>query len=49
MAAITINRRKGKYRISYNARILHVDKDWDFIKGWLENQVKGFKCMYLEI
>ena len=49
MAEIRIRRRKGKYRISYNGNILHDDKEWDFIKGWLENQVKGFKCMYLEI
>lgn len=49
MAEIRIKRLKGKFRISYNGNELHRDKDFDFVKGWLENQVKDFRLMYLEI
>lgn len=49
MANITISRRSGKYTITYNDQVLHKDKDYKFVKGWLDNQVGEFKNMYIEL
>lgn len=49
MAEIRIRKRKEKYTISYEGKVLHENKDLDFIKGWLKNQVKEFKYLYIEI
>lgn len=49
MATISVTRRKGLYKISYNGNVLHKDKDLPFVKGWLENQVKDFKSLYIEV
>ena len=49
MAEIRIKKRKGKYTISYEGKVFHENKDLDFIKGWLKNQVKEFKYLYIEI
>lgn len=49
MSYIRINKRKGKYKIEYNGTVLHKEKDLEFVKGWLKNQVKDFRTLYLEI
>lgn len=49
MATIRISRRKGTYRIYKGDIILHNERSFEFIKGWLENQIKGFKNMVIEI
>ena len=49
MATITVKKRKGTYRISYNGNTLHKDKDLKFVNGWLQNQVKDFKELYIEL
>ena len=49
MATVSVTKRAGKYRVSYNGNILHKDKDLDFVKGWLKNQVSDFKSLYIEI
>lgn len=49
MATVSVTKRAGKYRVSYNGNILHKNKDLDFVKGWLKNQVSDFKSLYIEI
>lgn len=49
MATISVTKRAGKYRISYNGNTIHKDKDFEFVTGWLKNQVKDFKSLYIEI
>ncbi len=49
MATLSIRKRAGKYRICLNGNTLHKDKDLEFVKGWLKNQVSDFKSLFIEI
>lgn len=49
MARVIISRRGGKYKIEYNGNMLHKDKDYPFVKGWLDNQIGEFSYMYIEV
>lgn len=46
---LSVRKRAGVYRIEYNGKLLHKNKDLNFVKGWLKNQVKDFKSLYIEL
>ena len=49
MKQIKIEKRKGTYRIYMGDIIIHNEKSFEFVKGWLNNQIRDFREMIINI